>query len=55
MSVVDSAFSSGMAPVNTALPIIDGLNRKPSSLNQSTTARLNRGVVPASRWCATSR
>ncbi len=48
-SVVASAASRSALPVKTLPVIIEGLNREPSSLNQLTTARLNRACEGSAR------
>ncbi|SKY24716.1 Uncharacterised protein [Mycobacteroides abscessus subsp. abscessus] len=45
-SVTASISSWSISPAKTELPMIDGANRPPSSLNQSTTATLYLGCAP---------
>jgi hypothetical protein len=54
-SVVVRAVRAGSFPVNTALPIMLGLNREPSSLNQLTTATLYWGAESEAAHRATAR
>ena len=47
--------SWSISPAKTELPMMEGANRPPSSLNQLTTARLNGGRAPSARTRSATR